>query len=281
MRDSASRSAKRESSRARGPSIVAAPAVVHVVRAAVGSASTKSAWPVIVPIAPSTRPPGPPARARRHRPGGRGCGSCRRRRAGGARSAPRTRRARPAPRPRSRGSPPSARAGRGWRRRPRSRGAANGGCRGCSSGASRDGAIGRRRRSRRSPRSQVSAPRRGRGARHRDLGGVGIARARRRRRSPRGRRSARSRSGARGAGPLAADLAQRVDDAHELGEQEVAGRLADGVVEGDVQGAEPVRVVDAPRSSARRPRRLRELVRRDPRRRPAGRCRSPRPAGSR
>ena len=47
-----------------------------------------------------------------------------------------------------------------------------------------------------------------------------------------------------GTGPLPADLAQRVDDAHELGEQEVARRSPDRVVERDVQGAEPVGIVE-------------------------------------
>ena len=37
-----------------------------------------------------------------------------------------------------------------------------------------------------------------------------------------------------------ADLAQRVDDRHELGEEEVARDVAHGVVEGDVEGAEAV-----------------------------------------
>jgi len=45
-------------------------------------------------------------------------------------------------------------------------------------------------------------------------------------------------------GPLAADLGKRVDDPHELGEQEVAGGGADRVVEFDVEVAEPVCIID-------------------------------------
>ena len=99
--------------------------------------------------------------------------------------------------------------------------------------------------------------------RHRPRGGIGIGRSERDQdglviaERPLPRRPS-------GAGAFPADLAERVDDPHELGEEEVAGRLAHGVVELDVQGAEPVGVGHGAAQLGEERLQVRDLGLRDP-----------------